>query len=239
MSLAITVNAADYSNTSIGWEAPTSVQPECALFALDNASGMKNLSASGLQPSPIGNSPTFTPGVSGQSFPFVTLGYGQALQTYAPLSASSTVVSLINVGEGNTNIFSPYNSPSPALFYAQRGTTSNNYLADGNDNITANATTTVFDTWQIATWQYDMSTTTVTLGYYNYTTNLSVSANSTFSKVYSPAGTYAIGQSADTAVEMMFKGAIFLIWNSILDSDDMTKAVAWVRKYAASYNVTV
>ncbi|ARW48757.1 hypothetical protein [Acetobacter pasteurianus] len=242
MALAITVNDADFSDNSIGWEAPTSVQPATALFALNSASGLKNLAAGGLQPTAVAGTPTFTAGVSGKSLPFVTLGSNAELESYQLFTPQSTILVLANMGVGNSDIvqvINPANSVA-TLAMLQRGDVMNNWLAcnKGSDQLTVNAQGLVTGTWQIHALQCDITTKAPSMNYKNYTTGASAAGIGSFANIYTPADTFKLGGAGDTAANSTYEGAIYLFWNSILGTDDMTTAVAWLRQYAQAYGIS-
>lgn len=243
MALAITVNDADYSDNSIGWEAPTSVQPATALFALNSASGLKNLASGGVQPTAKAGAPVFTPGVSGKSLPLVTLGYNETLETYQLFTPQITILSLINLGSGNPNIVqTPNIGSSPAgLWLAQRGSIMNNFLAcsNGTQQLTENADGLVFGTWQIHAWQCDITTKTPVLNYKNYTTGISAGGTGSFPDIYTPIDTFELGGAGDNAASSTFEAASCMIWDTILTADDLTAAVAWMRQWAKSFGQSV
>lgn len=243
MSLAITVNDADFSDNSIGWEAPTSVQPSTALFALNGASGMKNLASGGVQPAVKTGAPVFTAGVAGKSLPSVTLGYNEILETYQLLTPQITILSLANLGTGNTNIINmpdPANAPA-SLMMLQRGSLMSNWLAcgDGAEQLTENADGLVAGSWQIHALQCDITTTAPVLNYKNYTTGISAGGTGKFSKIYTPTDTLELGGAGDSSAASMHETSMCIFWESILSADDLTAAVAWVRQWAKSFGQSV
>lgn len=243
MALAITVNDADFSDNSIGWEAPTNAQPATALFALNSASGLRNLAAGGLQPTTVAGTPTFTAGVSGKSLPFVTLGSNAELESYQLFTPQSTILVLANMGVGNSDIvqvINPANSVA-TLAMLQRIDVMNNWLAcnDGGEQLIVNAQGLVTGTWQIHALQCDITTKAPSMNYKNYTTGASAAGVGSFSNIYTPVDTFKLGGAADTAANSTYEGAIYLFWNSILDTDDMITAVAWLRQYAQAYGISV
>ncbi|AQT03734.1 hypothetical protein [Acetobacter persici] len=157
MTLAITVNNADYSSNSIGWEAPTTVQPASALFALNNTASLKNLAASSRQPTTIKGSPVFTAGVAGASLPFETLGSSGRIETYTTLPQKSTIISLLRMGSGQANVMS-MGITTASFQILQRSGEWNNWVVcgGGSDQITVNTALTA-GTWQICAWQCDLS----------------------------------------------------------------------------------
>lgn len=243
MALAITVNDADYSDNSIGWEAPTSVQPATALFALNSASGLKNLASGGLQPTTITGTPVFAAGVSGKSLPSVTLGSNATMESYQLFTPQVTILSLINLGAGNPNIIqTPNIASAPAgLSLAQRGSIMNNFLAcsDAAQQLSENADGLVSGTWQLHAWQCDITTKTPALKYKNYTTGISAGGTASFPDIYTPINTFELGSAGDNAASSTFEAAAYLIWNSILGTDDMTTVVAWLRQYANAFGASV
>ncbi|GCD59347.1 hypothetical protein NBRC3280_1860 [Acetobacter pasteurianus NBRC 3280] len=240
MALAITVNDADFSDNSIGWEAPTNAQPATALFALNSASGLRNLAAGGLQPTTVAGTPTFTAGVSGKSLPFVTLGSNATLESNQLLTPQITVLSLLNIGTGLTNILNMSIAEPAALFTLQRGSLMNNWLVcgSGSDQLTENSNGLVTGSWQIHAWQCDITTKTPSLNYKNYTTGASAGGTGSFSSIYTPQSTFELGGSGDQAASSTHAAAVHLFWNSILGTDDMTTAVAWLRQYAQAYGIS-
>lgn len=243
MALAITVNDADFSDNAIGWEAPTTAQPATALFALNGASGLKNLVSGGMQPGTITGTPTFTAGVAGKSLPFVTIGSNATLETYQRFMPQVTIVSLLNLGTGLTNVLQTPNAGSApaALALSQRGGDMNNFLVcgSGSDQLTENASGLVSGTWQIHAWQCDITTKAPVLNYKNYTTGASAGGIGSFSSIYTPVDTFELGGSADKAAASTHEVAVHLFWNSILGTDDLTTAVAWLRQYANAFGASV
>lgn len=242
MALAITVNDADYSDNSIGWEAPTSVQPATALFALNSASGLKNLASGGLQPTTITGTPVFAAGVSGKSLPSVTLGSNAQMESYQLFTPQVTILSLVKLGTGVSNIIdvpNPANSVATLNMF-QRGTLMNNWLTGNNgaDQLTENVDGLVTGTWQIHALQCDITTKAPSLNYKNYTTSASGGGTGSFSNIYTPVNTFALGGAADTAANSTLDASIYLIWDTLLGTDDMTTAVAWMRQYAQAYGIS-
>ncbi|MCP9320092.1 hypothetical protein KBX73_09980 [Acetobacter persici] len=237
MTLAITVNDADYSSNSIGWEAPTSVQPDCALFA--RASGLANLAQDGLQPTPILGVAPATAGVLGKSLPFVTLGTNADYETYYRLPQQMTAVSLMRVSNGIANMIQTGGGDGAAVLLVQRNATDNNYLAcSNNDTLTANVDETIFDTWQIRTWQINMSKQ-ANFNYRNYTTGLTSSASAAFSEDYTSTSTLRLGYAPPSSnVIAPHDVAAHMFWSSILGADDLNTIVSWLRTFAQRYGTT-
>lgn len=235
MTLAITVNNADYSANAIGWEAPTAAQPLLAL--IPQSATLKNLASGGVTPVSNGNAPTFTTGVQGQSLPRLTIPAGGGISTGIVIPQKMTCIIFGSTANNNTNYLS---TPSnPTLIFGQRTTTVNNFLlGSGSDQLTVNASESVFGNAQIRMLTADFSSTSVTMAYQNMTTGVSNSGAATFSTVYTPSGTMLIGDGVGSVLTGTFDLSAMFIWDSILSSADAAAVVAWLRQYASSYGVT-
>lgn len=236
--MCLTMQDNDYSPGYVEWEAPTTVQPLTALFA--TGTSLRNMINRGIQPTVTSGSPVYTPGVAGKTLPSVTLGSNAMMETYQLFTPQMTMVSLLNLGTGFTDILQTPNAGSApaALAISQRGADMNNFLVcgSGSDQLTENASGLVSGTWQIHAWQCDITTKTHVLNYKNYTTGAAAGGAGSFSAIYTPTDMLQLGGSADQAAASTHEVAVHLFWNSILGTDDMTAAVAWMRLWASGYN---
>lgn len=235
MSLAITVNNADYSSNAIGWEAPTTAQPDMALFATNGNGGLKNLSG-GRQLSLLSGDRSFTQGVTGASLPFETLGNNAKLETYLALTQKLTIFSLIRFGTGNPNVISEDDFTQIAFQIYQRNVV-NNWLVAGNgsEQLTVNSDL-VSGKWLICEWSADLTTTKPVVSYTDHTNAVTTSQVGSFSKVYTPNDSFKLGGGGSTGET--FDSSVMLFWSDILSNEDRATANMWLRQYASTYGVT-
>ncbi|OUJ06668.1 hypothetical protein [Acetobacter malorum] len=243
MTLAITVNNADYSGNSIGWEAPSTQQPNAAIFVTGGA--IKNLAAGGSAPTSDVGTPVLTAGVSGQSLPFASLNNTAGINTGVAQTPAFTVISLLWVPTtdvGLCSLLSNHVSGASTFFAAgSRGGPVMNcfaWAASGQSN-TINPGLTL-GSWQIHGWQVDMSGTVLKNRYFNKTLSIDSSNNTTAITAQTVNGNvFKLGTDPTNPLTATHKMSSCLIWDSVLSESDITAVTNWLRQYALSFGTAV